>query len=165
MPLLSAGVATSPRSPGAVRMTVSSRFAFLWFAGGVNHAKDMSGFGYWVRQTVVEGVGRGGSCARLAVAEPDARGCVTRASRAAVWAADGPARPTKVGEYNPSDPSVDLFAALDKGDIAVQLVFKDSNAMSRAHREQDRPSAECEVAGCFRRRVRAGATARRRQQE
>ena len=45
---------------------------------------------------------------------------------AAVWAAEGRARPAKIGDYNPDDPTVEMFAAMEKGDIAVKLIPKDS---------------------------------------
>jgi len=40
------------------------------------------------------------------------------------WAAEG--RATKNGEYNPADATVEMFAAIEKGDIAVKLIPKDS---------------------------------------
>ncbi len=42
------------------------------------------------------------------------------------WAAEGRARSTKTGEYNPADQTVEMFAAIEKGDIAVKLIPKDS---------------------------------------
>ena len=44
----------------------------------------------------------------------------------AVWAATGRGRPAKIGEYNAADATVEMFAAIDKGDIAVKLIPKDS---------------------------------------
>ncbi len=42
------------------------------------------------------------------------------------WAAEGRARSAKNGDYNPADPTVEMFAAIEKGDIAVKLIPKDS---------------------------------------
>ncbi len=42
---------------------------------------------------------------------------------ATVWAAEGRA---KLGDYNPADQTVEMFAAIQSGDIAVQLIPKDS---------------------------------------
>jgi hypothetical protein len=41
-------------------------------------------------------------------------------------AAERRARRTKVGEYNPTAATVDMFAAIEKGDISVKLIPKDS---------------------------------------
>lgn len=43
-----------------------------------------------------------------------------------VWAADRHARLTKTGSYNPADPTVEMFEAIEKGDISVKLIPKDS---------------------------------------
>ena len=43
-----------------------------------------------------------------------------------VWAAERRARLTKTGSYNPADPTVEMFEAIEKGDIAVKLIPKDS---------------------------------------
>ena len=40
-----------------------------------------------------------------------------------VWAAEGR---TKIGTYDPADQTVEMFAAIKKGDIAVKLIPKDS---------------------------------------
>jgi hypothetical protein len=45
---------------------------------------------------------------------------------AAVWAAEGRARLAKIGTYNPADQSVEMFAAIESGDIAVQVIPKNS---------------------------------------
>jgi hypothetical protein len=44
------------------------------------------------------------------------------------WAAEGRARRAraKVGDYNPADLTVEMFAAMEKGDIKVRLIPKDS---------------------------------------
>jgi hypothetical protein len=42
------------------------------------------------------------------------------------WAAEGRARPAKLGDYNPQDQTVEMCDAIQKGDIAVRLVPKDS---------------------------------------
>ena len=50
------------------------------------------------------------------------------------------AAPGKNGEYNPNDQTVDMFAAIDKGDIAVQLSFKDSTqGKMRIENKTDKP--------------------------
>ena len=43
-----------------------------------------------------------------------------------VLAADRRARLTKIGGYNPADPTVEMFEAIEKGDISVKLIPKDS---------------------------------------
>ncbi len=43
-----------------------------------------------------------------------------------VWAAEGRARLAKKGNYNPTDQTVEMFTAIEKGDIAVKLIPKDS---------------------------------------
>jgi uncharacterized membrane protein YgcG len=43
----------------------------------------------------------------------------------ALWAADN-ARPAKIGDYNPKDQNVEMFQAIEKGDIAVRIIPKDS---------------------------------------
>ena len=45
---------------------------------------------------------------------------------ATVWAAEGRKHRAKLGDYNPADPTVEMFAAIEKGDIAVKLIPKDS---------------------------------------
>jgi hypothetical protein len=45
---------------------------------------------------------------------------------AVAWAAEGRARPAKIGDYNPADQTVEMFKAIEKGDISVQLIPKDS---------------------------------------
>ena len=42
------------------------------------------------------------------------------------WAAEGRARAAKLGDYNPADQTVEMFAAMEKGDISVKLIPKDS---------------------------------------
>jgi hypothetical protein len=50
------------------------------------------------------------------------------------------AAPGKSGEYNPNDQTVDMFAAMDKGDIAVQLSFKDATqGRIRIENKTDQP--------------------------
>jgi hypothetical protein len=50
------------------------------------------------------------------------------------------AAPGKSGEYNPNDPTEELFAAIDKGDIVVQMSFKDSTqARIRIENKTDKP--------------------------
>ena len=39
------------------------------------------------------------------------------------------AAPAKSGEYNPNDPTEEMFPAIEKGDIAVQLIFKDRRSV------------------------------------
>ena len=75
----------------------------------------------------------------------------------------GPRRPAKIGDYNPADQTVEMFAAIEKGDIAVKLIPKDSTQCRRADREQDRQAAERETARGLRRRARVGSTGRRRR--
>lgn len=41
-------------------------------------------------------------------------------------AAERRSRPTKIGEYIPSAKTVEMFAAIEKGDISVKLIPKDS---------------------------------------
>jgi hypothetical protein len=41
-------------------------------------------------------------------------------------AAEGKSRPTKIGPVNPNAETVEMFAAIEKGDIAVKLIPKDS---------------------------------------
>jgi hypothetical protein len=41
-------------------------------------------------------------------------------------AAERRARPTKIGQYDPSAETVEMFAAIEKGDISVKLIPKDS---------------------------------------
>jgi hypothetical protein len=43
----------------------------------------------------------------------------------ALCAADK-AKPGKIGEYNPNDQNVEMFTAIEKGDIAVKVIPKDS---------------------------------------
>lgn len=43
----------------------------------------------------------------------------------AAWSAEG-RRPAKIGEFNPNDQTVEMFAAIEKGDIAVKLIQKDA---------------------------------------
>ena len=43
-----------------------------------------------------------------------------------VWAAEVHAKPAKIGDYNPADQTVEMFAAIQQGDIAVKLIPKDS---------------------------------------
>ena len=45
---------------------------------------------------------------------------------AIVWAAEVRAKPAKIGDYNPADQTVEMFAAIQQGDIAVKLIPKDS---------------------------------------
>jgi hypothetical protein len=45
---------------------------------------------------------------------------------AIAWAAEGRARPAKIGTYNAADQTVEMFAAIEEGDIAVKLIPKDS---------------------------------------
>jgi hypothetical protein len=45
---------------------------------------------------------------------------------AIVWAAEVCAKPAKMGDYNPADQTVEMFAAIGQGDIAVTLIPKDS---------------------------------------
>jgi hypothetical protein len=50
------------------------------------------------------------------------------------------AAPGKSGQYNPNDQTVDMFAAIEKGDIAVQLSFKDSTeGRMRIENKTDKP--------------------------
>ena len=42
------------------------------------------------------------------------------------WAAESRGQPAKIGDYNPQDQTVEMFAAIEKGDIAVKLIPKDS---------------------------------------
>lgn len=42
-------------------------------------------------------------------------------------AAEGRSRLAKSGEYNPANETVEMFAAIEKGDIAVKLIPKDSS--------------------------------------
>ncbi len=59
---------------------------------------------------------------------------------AVMAAADGPARPGKLGEYNPNDATAEMFAAIEKGDIAVQLIFKDTTQCRvRIENKTDKP--------------------------
>jgi hypothetical protein len=54
---------------------------------------------------------------------------------AAVVAASG-----KIGEYNPNDQSVEMFAAIEKGNIAVRLIPKDSTQCRiRIENKTDKP--------------------------
>ena len=56
-----------------------------------------------------------------------------------LWAAE-PAKSYKFGEYNPADETVEMFAAIEKGDIAVKVVPKDSTLCSiRIENKTDRP--------------------------
>ena len=41
-------------------------------------------------------------------------------------AAERRGRPTKIGQYDPTAETVEMFAAIEKGDIAVKLIPKDS---------------------------------------
>jgi len=41
-------------------------------------------------------------------------------------AAERRGRPTKIGQYDPAAETVEMFAAIEKGDIAVKLIPKDS---------------------------------------
>jgi hypothetical protein len=41
-------------------------------------------------------------------------------------AAEGRGRPAKIGQYDPNAQTVEMFAAIEKGDIAVKLIPKDS---------------------------------------
>ena len=43
-----------------------------------------------------------------------------------VWAAEVYAKPPKIGDYNPADQTVEMFPAIEQGDIAVTLIPKDS---------------------------------------
>jgi hypothetical protein len=43
----------------------------------------------------------------------------------ALWAADN-GKPAKINEYNPADATIEMFSAIEKGDITVKLVAKDS---------------------------------------
>ena len=45
---------------------------------------------------------------------------------ATVWAAEGRSRRAKLGDYNPDDATVEMFAAIEKGHIAVKVIPKDS---------------------------------------
>ena len=45
---------------------------------------------------------------------------------ATALAAENRPRPAKIGEYNPDAQTVEMFAAMEKGDIAVKLIPKDS---------------------------------------
>jgi hypothetical protein len=45
---------------------------------------------------------------------------------AAAWADENRTKPTKIGEYNPDAQTVEMFAAIEKGDIVVKLIPKDS---------------------------------------
>jgi hypothetical protein len=50
------------------------------------------------------------------------------------------AAPGKSGEYNPNDATVEMFAAIEKGDIAVQLSFKDATqGRIRVENKTDKP--------------------------
>jgi hypothetical protein len=42
------------------------------------------------------------------------------------WAAEDRSRAAKFGDYNPADQTVEMFAAMEKGDISVKLIPKDS---------------------------------------
>ena len=42
------------------------------------------------------------------------------------WAAEGRSRAAKFGDYNPADQTVEMFAAMEKGDISVKIIPKDS---------------------------------------
>ncbi len=44
----------------------------------------------------------------------------------ALEAGEGRARPKKIGDYNPDDPTVEMFEAIEKGDIVVKLIPKNS---------------------------------------
>ncbi len=55
-----------------------------------------------------------------------AGGAIALLLAATVYAADGPARPAKIGQYDPDAQTVEMFAAIEKGDIAVKLIPKDS---------------------------------------
>lgn len=58
----------------------------------------------------------------------------------AAWAAEGRSRSLKSGEYNPNDPTVEMFAAIEKGEIAVQLSFKDTTQCRvRIENKTDKP--------------------------
>jgi hypothetical protein len=45
---------------------------------------------------------------------------------ATLVAAEGQKRPAKIGQYDPNAQTVEMFAAIEKGDIAVKLIPKDS---------------------------------------
>jgi hypothetical protein len=55
-----------------------------------------------------------------------AGGVIALLLAAAVYAADAPGRPAKIGGYDPQAQTVEMFAAIKKGDIAVKLIPKDS---------------------------------------
>ncbi len=55
-----------------------------------------------------------------------AGGAIALLLAVAVCAADSPTRPAKIGQYDPQAQTVEMFAAIDKGDIAVKLIPKDS---------------------------------------
>jgi hypothetical protein len=55
-----------------------------------------------------------------------AGGAIAVLLAAAVSAADGPGRSAKIGQYDPNAQTVEMFAAIEKGDIAVKVIPKDS---------------------------------------
>lgn len=61
----------------------------------------------------------------LAVPRPKAQGAKGAKNVAAEKAAK-PARPTKIGTYNPGDETVELFEAMDEGQIQVKIIPKNS---------------------------------------
>ena len=64
----------------------------------------------------------------------------------AVLADEHRQRLTKIGEYNPAAQTVEMFAAIEKGDIAVKLIPKDSTQSNVIIENKTDTAAECEVA-------------------